>query len=100
MKATRFLSEAERDLAEAYDWYEQQNRGLGKVFTATVRETLVHVHFDPWSHPAVRGETRRHPVSRFPFDVLFVVDEDDDDVVIAVMHHRRHPKSWWHRRPT
>jgi len=33
-------SEAEADLAEAFDWYEQQQRNLGREFVAKVEEYL------------------------------------------------------------
>jgi plasmid stabilization system protein ParE len=98
MKRARFLDVAEFDLIEAFDWYEQQQPGFGRVFNAAVRETVSRLMVDPESHSELTSGIRRRRVLRFPFDVLFGVT-DDEVVVIAVMHHHRSPDSWAGRWP-
>lgn len=96
MIPVRFLSPAEFDLKEGYEWYESQQHGLGKAFIEEIRTVCQHLTIDPTSHPVVRKSIRRHPVDRFPFDVLFVV-EADEIMIVAIAHHHRHPQTWWRR---
>ena len=92
----RLRPDAERDLAAAASWYEQQRTGLGQEFLdefMAVREMLSDT---PLICPVVHRKTHRALLNRFPFGVYFLV-ENADVVVVAVMHGSRHPNRW-HRR--
>jgi plasmid stabilization system protein ParE len=84
---------AERDIAEAFDWYEQQRPGLGDDFALCVEAGLHVIAQHPRSFPVVRKPARRMLIQRFPYLILFV-DRRDVIAVIGVFHTSRDPKRW------
>lgn len=85
--------EAKLDIREAFDWYEGERPGLGQDFLDEARKALRRVHEHPLRYPKIRGETRRSLLNRFPFSILYVVEEDRV-VVIACFHGKRDPRIW------
>jgi plasmid stabilization system protein ParE len=51
--------EAERDLVEAYKWYEEKVPGLGTVFLAVVERALESIQENPARFPAMYRNVRR-----------------------------------------
>jgi plasmid stabilization system protein ParE len=92
----RILPEAERELAEAYRWYEQRRRGLGEEFLLHVEAVLSKIRRNPGMYPEVHGRVQRALVRRFPYGVFYIV-EADAAVVLAVMHASRRPGRWRRR---
>ncbi len=90
-------AEAEYDLAEAYQWYEQQVRDLGGEFLLCVDAVMASIERNPQLYPVVyKGIIRRALMRRFPYGVFFV--EGDRSVsVIAVAHAKRNPRVWQYR---
>ena len=43
--------EAKADLAEAFDWYESQRRGLGSEYLAEVARVLEDIERNPEAYP-------------------------------------------------
>jgi plasmid stabilization system protein ParE len=66
---------------------------LGREFTAEISAALDYVRRYPFASPSVRGAFRRKRVKRFPFNIIYAVEEERI-VIIAVMHQRRHPDYW------
>ncbi len=88
--------EAEAELAEAFDWYERRVPGLGADFLAAVDAALDAVLSHPLQHPVVYRTVHRALTRRFPYQVLFVVEEDTV-VIVAVFHGARDPSIWQDR---
>lgn len=88
--------EAERDMRDAYVWYEKQVQGLGANFLLNVDAALRSLQRNPSQYPLVHREIRRCLVRRFPYGILYVV-EDKRIVVLAVFHAKRDPVSWQER---
>ncbi len=74
--------DAETDVNDASDWYDDRQVGLGRRF----RNALI-----------ATKDVRRAIVEPFPYVVYFYVS-GDQAVVLAVMHGRRHPRTWTKRR--
>jgi toxin ParE1/3/4 len=91
-----FRPEALDDLAESFQWHEEQRSGLGAEFMAAVDAKLEQVQTGPKHFPRVRGLIRRAIVHRFPYGIFFVGHSEFINV-IAVMHHARDPKHWRRR---
>lgn len=89
-------AEAESDLAEAFEWYEQRRRGLGESLLLSVEATLLAIQEAPLLFPAVYRNIRRALTRRFPFGVFYVL-EGEAVVVLAVFHASRNPKGWQSR---
>jgi plasmid stabilization system protein ParE len=88
--------EAEAELAEAFDWYEQRVPGLGEDFLVAFDVALSSILSNPLQHPVLHRGIRRVLTRRFPYQVLFLM-EGDAITVIAVFHGARDPKSWQDR---
>ncbi len=88
--------EAEAELAEAFDWYEDRVSGLGSDFLLCVDAVLNAVLRDPQHYPRTHRVVRRALTRRFPYEVFFVED-DERVVVLSIFHARRNPKRWQER---
>ena len=90
-------AEAEVDLAEAYNWYEQQVRDLGGEFLLCVDAVMASIERNPHLYPVVyKSIIRRALMRRFPYGVFFV-DGERNVSVIAVAHAKRNPRVWQDR---
>jgi len=90
--------EAETDLYQAYQWYEDQREHLGLEFMASFGLQLEKVVESPRSYPVVHKGVRRCLLNRFPYAGFFLV-RDDTVVIICVSHQARSPDHWKSRRP-
>lgn len=88
--------EAEQDLAEAYDWYENQVTGLGVDFLDAVDSTFETITSNPHFYRKIHRNLRRALLRRFPYGV-FYLEGELTVTVIAVIHGRRDPKRWQKR---
>lgn len=86
-------AEAEADLDEAAQWYEQRSVGLGSALVARVRDALRRIGDNPELYPEVHPGVRRIAVRRFPYGV-FYRRRGDRVEGIAVFHDRRDPSAW------
>ena len=88
--------EAEDEMADAFDWYEERVPGLGSDFLLCVDAVFNAIVRNPLQFPRIHRIARRALTRRFPYEVFFV--EDDERVVIlSVFHAKRNPKRWQER---
>ena len=89
--------DAQGDVAEAAQWYEDRHEGLGGEFREAVIQVLDALADNPLlncrQHP--RKNIRwRYPL-RFPYRVIYEVIEAENTVVVAaVLHAARHDRHW------
>ena len=95
-----FAPAVEQEVAEAADWYESRQPGLGAQFV----EEIIRVWDALAKNPLLN--CRRHPVKnirwrypeRFPYRVIYEVNEAAQTVkVAAVLHAARHNRHWQKR---
>jgi plasmid stabilization system protein ParE len=91
-----FHPEAERELNEAIDWYEERAKGLGLDFADQIQDAVRRALAFPLAWQVLDGEIRRALVYRFPYGVLYA-PEPWGIHVVAVMHLRREPAYWQNR---
>jgi len=89
--------EAEADLTQAYQWYEEQVEGLGSEFLICVDACLKSIARSPKIYQRVHKNVRRALIRRFPYGIFFI-EETDHIRVIAVFHARRDPTTWQKRK--
>lgn len=82
-----------RDLAAAYQWYEQQIGGLGEQFLVEVNASFDTIEQFPGMFAPFYADVRRVLVSRFPYAVFYRL-EPHRIVVLAVLHTARDPAIW------
>ncbi len=84
--------EAELDLDEAINWYENQRDGLGIDFLLHFEESLIFVRNNPYSSPKVLLEYRKIRLNKFPYLIYYTVNEQKRNIdVYAVLHTSRNP---------
>jgi plasmid stabilization system protein ParE len=88
--------EAEAEMADAFDWYEDRVAGLGAEFLLCLDAVFSAVVRNPQQFPHVHRVVRRALIRRFPYEVFFVEDSDRV-VVLSVFHAKRNPKRWQER---
>jgi plasmid stabilization system protein ParE len=82
---------AERDLAEASEWYEHQLSGLGSRFLLSVDASLARITRIPEAYAPCFERFRRALVRRFPYGIYFFIEEKTV-IVIAVLHLYSNPQ--------
>lgn len=92
----RFHPDAEAELSEAIQYYEDVEPGLGQDFAVEVYSAVQRVIAYPRAWMVLEGEVRRALVRRFPYGVLYS-EESDGILVVAVMHLHRAPGYWKER---
>ena len=88
--------EAEADIAEAFDWYEQRRNGLGYEFLHEVGTRLRQIEENPLRHTMMYRNARQVLVRRFPYRVLYLFEADKVEV-FGVVHAKRRPQFWQRR---
>jgi plasmid stabilization system protein ParE len=93
-KTLILTEDAQQDLDDAYQWYQEQNHGLGQEFIRCVDAKLSEISRNPLHHQIVYNDrVHRALTSRFPFSIYFV-NEEETITVFAILHQRRSPESW------
>ena len=90
--------EAERDVEEAYSWYERQRVGLGEAFLGSVDATLEAICRTPRMHAHFYLNYRRALLRRFPYAIFY--EETESAVSVhGIFHTARDPRKWRDRLP-
>lgn len=88
--------DAELDIQAAFEWYETHASGLGSEFVRAVDVCLSGLGRNPLAYPLVYRQVRRAMLRRFPYNILYVLDQQNI-AVVACYHSKRDPKSWQNR---
>lgn len=88
--------EAERDLSDAYAWYEGRRGGLGEEFLSCVDACIQATCRTPPLHAMVHESYRRALVRRFPYAV-FYEHANNIVTVYGIVHTSRDPQKWRER---
>ena|ERR1700741_1197903 len=84
---------AEIQLRQAYDWYEEKRKGLGKEFLLSVESVFLIIEKKPLLFQTKYKNIRCALLPKFPYGVFYIVDKKKI-VVLSVFHLSRHPKLW------
>jgi len=88
-----FSAEARSEVRDAARFYEDEVEGLGRAFLQKLREGVAEVKRNPFTSRIIRGDYRRHLLSRFPYGIIFRIHEGVI-FVAAVMHLKRKSGYW------
>lgn len=80
--------EAEEDLKEVFSWYEDNRTGLGYDFLLQVDAGINFIKRSPEIHPTEYKGTRKHLIKRFPYKIIYFIEEEKI-IVLAVLHGKR-----------
>ena len=82
--------EAEDDLKATFSWYEDKRIGLGYDFLLQVDAGINFINRNPEIHPIEYKGTRKHLIKRFPYKIIYLVEEEKI-IILAVLHGKRRP---------
>ena len=89
--------EAEAEVQQAFNWYQEQSEGLGLEFLRAIDACLSGITRNPFAYTVAKvPNVRRALIRRFPYSLFYLVDEDAI-VVIAVFNVKRQPIDWLRR---
>jgi plasmid stabilization system protein ParE len=91
-----FTAEADDDIAEAYNWYENREPGLGEDFLRCVEARVLTIRRHPHLYPVAVDEFRRALIRRFPYEIFYEATQNALDVY-AVFHCSQDPANWRNR---
>lgn len=97
----RVLEDAELELHDAMQFYEDRRDGLGSDFLMRVTETLEAIRNTPRRFPKYEAKKlsrtfRRAIVSGFPYIVVYEI-RPTETLVVSVAHTSRDPGYWSER---
>lgn len=88
-----WLPEADADVKEARAWYDGVRPALGEQFAMAIDAAVEAIAENPRRFPVIYRNRRRAGVRRFPYGIIFELQEHRI-VVIACFHGRRNPRHW------
>ncbi len=93
---SRFHEAAAAELTEAVEYYDATAEGLGDRLLAEVNEAVRHIEQFPESAAVVDYNVRRKVLARFPYSILYIVQQREL-VILAIAHQSRRPNYWLDR---
>ncbi len=91
-----FLPAAEADYRDAFVWYQDRSPQAADGFEAAIEVALRAIGDAPERWPLCDDRHRFYGLRRYPFSIVFRV-EDDAVLVVAVAHSRREANYWQDR---
>ena len=89
----RFLTFTQQEIDEAITWFDERAEGQGIAFLDELDRVVHLIRAFPLASPEIEPDIRRCLFARFPYSLVYGIDEDTI-VVIAVAHSRREPNYW------
>lgn len=93
MMKIEILEIARMEFEEAKEFYEIEQSGLGARFEDEIRNSLLRIQQFPQAWQFERREIRRYILHKFPYKILYSI-QDDKIVVLAFAHLHRKPDYW------
>lgn len=84
---------AERDIRDAFLWYEDQSDNLGLTFETQISQTIDNIQKNPLKIQVRYNQTRVAFLKKFPYAVHFNII-GNEIIILAVFHTRQNPKKW------
>ena len=94
----RLLTIAKQELDDAVAWYDERTPGLGREFLDEIDRAVRRAAAFPMSCTEMEPDVRPCLLARFPYGLIFGVDQETL-VIVAVAHLHREPRYWVTRLP-
>lgn len=85
---------ARQEMNAAAIYYESKTRHTGWNFYEAIECQLQKIADHPLSYPRTIRNMHRAPIPRFPYHIIFELDDDNKIHIIAVAHQKRKPGYW------
>lgn len=90
---------AQQEFNEAKEFYEIEQSGLGLRFEKEIKKSILRIKKYPSAWPFERAEVRRYLIHKFPFKILYSIQENII-LILAFAHQHRDPEYWIDRIKT
>lgn len=88
-----FHPEAEKEYLEAYQWYEQEKKGLGERFEKMVEQRLQQILLNPENYGISKTYYRETSTNIFPYTIVYKPNKKKKLIyIVAIYHAKRNPK--------
>ena len=91
-----FHPEANSDLNQAVDYYEDCQSDLGREFLDEVEAVIKRILLHPTAWSRLSRRTRRCLTNRFPYGIIYQVQENHVRIIAVAHSHRR--LDFWDKR--
>jgi hypothetical protein len=89
----KFLTEAQIELDETINYYNQEYPGLGDNFLQEVLNSIERIVEFPKAWHQLSKNIRRCQTRRFPYGLIYIL-VDDEILVLSVSNLHRKPNHW------
>ena len=89
----RFLEAAQQEVDDAVAWYDEREEDLGREFLDELDRVIRRIKTFPLASTEIEPGIRRCLLARFPYALIYGIDEDLI-IVVAVSHLHRQPRYW------
>ena len=87
------LPKAQRELFQSIEFYEQQLKGLGTLFSQEIFEAIDLIRLYPEGYQLITRHTRKCSLRKFPYLILYGII-NNTVVISSIAHQHRHPNSY------
>lgn len=98
MYSALILPAARQDVADSAQWYNGQQKGLGKRFTTQLREIIKYARRNPRAFPVRYDDTRTALMADFPFMIHYQLDENNHQIIVVAVLHTSRDSGVWTKR--
>ncbi|CAN5351115.1 hypothetical protein BH09SUM1_BH09SUM1_19510 [soil metagenome] len=82
---------------DSEEYYEGARKGFGVLFQAALYDSVDRIREGPLRWQVHIYGTRRFVMLKFPYNIIYRVNDDDSVDIIAFAHQKRKP-DYWRRR--
>lgn len=90
----RFLTPTLTEIREAAEFYDNRVSGLGADFLDELDTAIERILSFPEAWGPLGETYRRCHLRRFPYLVIYSIQNRDEILIISVFHQSREPRSW------
>ena len=84
--------EARIELREALIWYDEQQDGLAADLLFEIRKSISEIIKYPTRNKITFNERREAFINRFPYKIVYTIENNSIIVIYAFFHSSRNPK--------
>lgn len=87
------LPKAQKEILDAWEWYEGKQDGLGDRFKQDLAKKIKLIVSNPLQYP-LKGKYRETYTDTFPYLVIYQIDDLRKLIkIVSVFHMSRYPKT-------
>jgi len=91
--STILSGRAEKEILASFDWYEEQQKGLGGRFAEKVLQRIHNIEMNPELFSIKYKSYREANIAPFPFVIIYRINKRKNIIrIVSVFHTAQNPK--------